>query len=388
MTDSASTSPGNRIQPDSASISSVFSSDNRMNNSLVLDKMPEDILYLIIAPIFAEQVLNAFDATFPRVKKYDSVRPFVDEMSETLMFKGVFTLLHVSRSFRDVTGRLLMKAVPASAVDTQWVLLRNFSLQHTRWYVTSAKEKDTYIRAVARLECSALLCIYISRNNSLSDVFNSNFYHELVSRTQGIDLISSPLVQTYGFINRLRSYAESFTGISIRHRLPECPVDLDRLEMDGYALKKMGGFGGLPTYYGWALRQAYVAHRELLAGTCLLLDTLQWCLWVQLYPSLTYLSSGTKASNEGRRTPLQILTWYARHFTPRSIWHTKQEKRITAFHSRIERRKDLSTKFARSIGHPCSASSLELVTPAIPRQLVSNFPTSKLAYVNSTILRK
>jgi hypothetical protein len=92
-----------------------------MSSSLVLTNLPEDLLWAIIAPVFGEQVLGAFNASYPKVVNYDSAttRPFVDEMTETLMFKNIFSLLHVSGKFREITGRLLLRAVPTTGPESE-----------------------------------------------------------------------------------------------------------------------------------------------------------------------------------------------------------------------------------------------------------------------------
>ena len=85
---------------------------------MTLLDLPDDLLWSIVAPIFAEYVLHAFQTSYPSIPKGSSTRIFVDEMAEALKFRGIFSLLHVSGKFRDITGRLLLRAIP-STTDPQ-----------------------------------------------------------------------------------------------------------------------------------------------------------------------------------------------------------------------------------------------------------------------------
>jgi hypothetical protein len=83
--------------------------------SLTFSDLPEDILYAIVSPAFGKYVLNAFNGSYPTgLARRETMQPFVERMTNALMFTGIFSLLHVSRKIRSITGRLLIRAVPRS----------------------------------------------------------------------------------------------------------------------------------------------------------------------------------------------------------------------------------------------------------------------------------
>jgi hypothetical protein len=85
--------------------------------------LPRDIYWAVVTPLFAEYVLHAFDASYPENNQLVGLQGPAKDLTEilSLQIKGIFSLLRVSRQFRDITGRLLLKTVSTAHLEEEYI---------------------------------------------------------------------------------------------------------------------------------------------------------------------------------------------------------------------------------------------------------------------------